>query len=106
MKNDSYVPYRAPRALSFACLSYNFDVITVLQQEQIHSICSLRTEKHKALLKDEEWAKLPPKVQESPYFADGKLLFDAERLGILLEKNQWFKMKLLTPQLEFLSGSC
>lgn len=37
------------------------------------------TEKHKALLKDEEWAKLPPKVQESPYFADGKLLFDAER---------------------------
>jgi len=37
------------------------------------------TEKHKALLKDEEWAKLPSKVQESPYFSDGKLLFDAER---------------------------
>ena len=60
---------------------------------QIRSIVSnssnlqfLRTEKHKALLKEEEWAKLPPKVQESPYFADGKLLFDAERLCDLLEK--------------------
>ena len=46
-----------------------------------HAPCTLRTEKHKALLKDEEWAKLPSKVQESPYFSDGKLLFDAERLG-------------------------
>lgn len=46
-----------------------------------HAPCTLRTEKHKALLKDEEWEKLPSKVQESPYFSDGKLLFDAERLG-------------------------
>ena len=36
-------------------------------------------EKHKAMLKSEEWEKLPPKVRESPYFADGKLLFDSER---------------------------
>mmetsp|Transcript_94422 Transcript_94422/g.224919 ORF Transcript_94422/g.224919 Transcript_94422/m.224919 type:complete len:1533 (+) Transcript_94422:40-4638(+) len=37
------------------------------------------TEKHKALLREEEWNKLPAKVQETPYYADGKLLFNAER---------------------------
>ncbi|CAK9083607.1 5-methyl-1-naphthoate 3-hydroxylase (Azinomycin biosynthesis protein B1) [Durusdinium trenchii] len=37
------------------------------------------TQKHQALLKEEEWKKLPPKVRSTPYFSDGKLLFDAER---------------------------
>eukprot|EP00931_Biecheleriopsis_adriatica_P046768 TRINITY_DN26896_c0_g2_i1.p1 TRINITY_DN26896_c0_g2~~TRINITY_DN26896_c0_g2_i1.p1 ORF type:complete len:1082 (-),score=261.34 TRINITY_DN26896_c0_g2_i1:195-3272(-) len=34
--------------------------------------------KHKAFLKEEEYNKLPPILKQAPYFADGKLLFDAE----------------------------
>jgi len=36
-------------------------------------------EKHKALLKDEEFNKLPEKLKQAPYYSDGKLLFNAER---------------------------
>ena len=60
----------------------NMYIIIASLNASTNAPCTLRTEKHKALLKDEEWAKLPSKVQESPYFSDGKLLFDAERLGI------------------------
>ncbi|CAE7467709.1 cyp140 [Symbiodinium natans] len=35
--------------------------------------------KHKAFLKEEEFQRLPDKLKEAPYFADGKLLFDAQR---------------------------
>ncbi|CAE7790042.1 RE1, partial [Symbiodinium sp. CCMP2456] len=36
-------------------------------------------EKHKALLKDEEFNQLPEKLKQAPYYSDGKLLFNAER---------------------------
>jgi len=46
------------------------------------------TDEHKVLLKEEEWEKLPGKLQEAPYYADGKLLFEAERKLI----REWFKI--------------